>query len=396
MKILNVFPFLAAVLLASLSVNAAPWDGPISTIQKVGPEGQGNAEAAQAFASLTSQDIAAILPILSAMKDTGPIADNWMRSAAEIVFEKARKSEEDKVPAAELREFVLNTGNDSRARELAFDLYEQIEPDDADAMVPGLLSDPNTTLRRKAVTRLIDEGKKLTADSGKEEAATEVMIKALGAARDIDQIKLIAEHLQKKLNREVDLPTHFGFLMRWHLIAPFPNIDEAGFEQVFPPEKEIDLGATYPGKDGDVTWQEFATSDDYGMVDFNKPFSPLKEVTGYAYTKFTSDKDQKAQLRLGCKNAWKIWVNGEFLFGRDEYHRGMRIDQYILPIDLKKGKNTVLVKACQDGQEQDWTVQWEFQLRICDETGTAILSTDRLPTPEKEVKERRRGSNEEK
>jgi hypothetical protein len=82
------------------------------------------------------------------------------------------------------------------------------------------------------------------------------------------------------------------------------------------------------------------------------------------------------------------------LFGRDEYHRGIRIDQYILPIQLKRGKNTLLVKACQNEQEQDWTVQWQFQLRICDSTGTAIHSTDRKPTPKTNAKPRRRGGIE--
>ena len=125
------------------------------------------------------------------------------------------------------------------------------------------------------------------------------------------------------------------------------------------------------------------------MVDFNQPYDPIKEVTGFAYTEFQSETARSAELRLGCKNAWKIWLNGEFIFGRDEYHRGARIDQYKLPVQLKAGKNTVLVKACQNEQEQDWTVEWQFQLRVCDSTGTAILSTDRKPTPKKEVKTRR-------
>ncbi len=386
MKSLTVFSLLLSFSLTGFS---APWDAAISTIQKVGPEGKGNAEAARAHAELTAQSSDVILPILTAMKDTGPIADNWMRSAAEIVFEQAKEKKTD-LPGADLKKFVRNTENAPRARELAFELYEKVDAKDAASLVPGFSSDPNNALRRRAVTLLIDQGKKLTTDGGKEEAATEVMIEALGAARDIDQIKSIAEHLQKELNREVDLPTHFGFLMRWHLLAPFTNIDRAGFDEAFPPEKEVDLKASHSGKDGDIKWQEFASSDDYGMIDFNKPYSPLKEVTGFAYTEFNSGEARKAEIRLGCKNAWKVWLNGKLIFGRDEYHRGMRIDQYILPVDLEKGKNTILIKACQDAQEQDWTVQWEFQMRICDETGTAILSTDRLSTPKAEVKTGRR------
>jgi hypothetical protein len=42
-------------------------------------------------------------------------------------------------------------------------------------------------------------------------------------------------------------------------------------------------------------------------------------------------------------------------------------------VTLKKGKNTLLVKCCQNEQTEQWTVEWRFQLRICDATGTAIL-----------------------
>ena len=126
-----------------------------------------------------------------------------------------------------------------------------------------------------------------------------------------------------------------------------------------------------------MQWQALATSDPYGKVDLNKPYGKLKEVTSYAYHEFNSAETQPAELRLGCKNAWKVWLNGQLLFGRDEYHRGQRIDQYKMPVQLKKGTNSILIKLCQNEQKEDWTVQWEFQLRGCDTTGTAILATNR-------------------
>jgi len=170
------------------------------------------------------------------------------------------------------------------------------------------------------------------------------------------------------------LTRHFGFLVDWQMAGPFHNKDRAGFESVFGPEKNAELSSSYDGMDGKVKWQGYSTSDEYGMVDFNKPYGDLKEVTGYAQTEFVSGINRPAELRLGCKNAWKIWLNGELVFGRDEYHRGMRIDQYKLLVQLKKGGNTILVKACQNEQVEDWTVQWQFQLRVCDATGTAIHS----------------------
>jgi hypothetical protein len=123
-----------------------------------------------------------------------------------------------------------------------------------------------------------------------------------------------------------------------------------------------------------VKWQPFTSKDELGKLDFNKPLGSLKEVTAYAVTNFESPAERDAELRLGCKNGWKVWLNGELLFSRDEYHRGAQMDQYKMKCHLKKGANTVLVKCCQNEQTEQWTVEWEFQLRMCDSTGTAILA----------------------
>jgi len=388
----RILPLAILLALGTAQLSAEPWTEPLGTIKKVGPEGSGNAEAAEAWKELTSQGSAVIIPTLGAMENAGPLALNWMRTAVETVFDRELAAGND-LPTAEIESFVLDRDNAPNARRLAFDLFTRVSPDAAAALIPGMIDDPSAPLRRDAVAQLVAEGKALLADD-KKDASAEVLGRALDGARDVDQIDIIAKLLREDLEQKVDLPEHFGFLMYWNLIAPFDNTDRAGFDTVSPPEEKIDLEAKYTGKDGkEIAWQDYSTSNDYGMVDFNQPFSPMKQVVGYGYTEFESTEARPAQLRLGCKNAWKIWFNGKLLFGRDEYHRGARIDQYILPIDLKQGKNTILVKACQDEQEQDWTVQWEFQLRICDETGTAILSTDRKPTPEPETPTRRRSEN---
>lgn len=380
-------PFVT-ILIAALALSArADLDSSISTILAVGSEGEGNVEAAQAWQELSQSTLADAPAILAKMEGANPLAANYLRSAVEtIVARETAKGEA--LPLAGLGELLLDPRQDPNARHFAFQLIEKNDPETAAKLVPGMLNDPSTALRRGAVSRLIDEAKELAKAEGKG-AAILVYRQALGGARDVDQIDEIAKAL-RELDQEVDLPRHFGFLMHWNVIAPFENIEEAGFDQVFLPEKEINLDAAYQGKEEkEVKWQPLVTTDEYGKVDFNKPYGMLKEVTGYAYTEFNSDADRPVELRLGCKNGWKIWVNGEFLFGRDEYHRGARIDQYTLKAQLKKGKNTILVKCCQDGQEQDWTVQWEFQLRVCDATGTAVLAADRPPTPKPEAARRR-------
>ncbi|HEX6987399.1 MAG TPA: hypothetical protein VF170_18620, partial [Planctomycetaceae bacterium] len=74
-------------------------------------------------------------------------------------------------------------------------------------------------------------------------------------------------------------------------------------------------------------------------------------------------------------NAWKLWVNGEFLFGREEYHRGMELDQYRVPATLKPGRNVILLKILQNEQDDDWAQSYKFRLRVCDPTGVAVLPT---------------------
>jgi hypothetical protein len=195
--------------------------------------------------------------------------------------------------------------------------------------------------------------------------------RATPTAREADQVDAIAKEL-KKAGQTVNLTAVFGWMTDWKAIGPFENTGRAGFASVFPPEKSIDLDAELDGKGGKVRWVPLKADGDYGIVDLNKPFGPLKEVTGYAMTEFHSDKARKVELRLGSQNGWKIWLNGKELFARDEYHRNMEIDQYRVAAELKPGKNVILVKVCQNEQKEDWTKKWDFQLRVTDAIGTPV------------------------
>lgn len=346
----------------------------IAAIKAVGKEGAGNEAAAEAWAALAKDESVSLVALLEGMDGANELASNWLRAAVDVAADRAEKAGKA-LPEAELNAFLADQSHGPRARELAFELLERADAEAAAKLVPGFLLDPANGLRRRAVRSLIDQAGEAREKTPEDAAA--LYQKALDGARDADQIKLIADAL-RDLKKPVDLPRHFGFIMDWQVVAPFDNKDRGGFDIAFPPEKGVDLNASYEGKDGDaIKWQPLVSEDDYGMLDFNKPYGLLKEVVGYAYTEFDSEEERPAEIRLGCKNAWKVWVNGELLFGRDEYHRGARIDQYKLPFQLKKGKNTILVKLCQNEQKEEWTVQWQFQLRVCDEVGTAILEKGR-------------------
>ena len=350
---------------------ADDFDKSVAALRAVGGEGQGNEAAGQALRRLAKSGADTLPALLAGMDGANPFAANYLRGAIEVIAGNTL-AKGGTLPLVELGEFLLNRSHDTKPRALAFELIRRVDAEAAEQLIPGLLGDPSVDLRREAVARLLGQAEGL-AKAGNKPAAVLLYRQALDAARDLDQIKSISGAL-RELGRKVNLTRHFGFLVDWQMAGPFHNKDRAGFESVFGPEKNAELSASYDGMDGKVKWQGYSTGDEYGMVDFNKPYGDLKEVTGYAQTEFVSGINRPAELRLGCKNAWKIWLNGELVFGRDEYHRGMRIDQYKLPVQLKKGGNTILVKACQNEQVEDWTVQWQFQLRVCDATGTAIHS----------------------
>ena len=366
---------------SAMSVHGAELQSLLKTLSQMEGAGGNNPAATRAWDELTRTSPEDLPEILAAFDDCTVIGANWLNLAVDTIADRAL-DEGAKLPAKGLEGFVLDHQRNPRARRLAYDLLLRVDPAAKGRLVPTMLNDPGVEFRRDAVAHLLGQADGLFA--GKDVQETRLLQElvyrqTLNAARDDDQIKVIVQKL-KKLGVQVDLPRHFGFLMNWKTIGPFENKGRAGFAVVYPPEKEMNLAAQYEGSSGAVKWQDYQTTDDYGMVNINQPYGMLKEVLAYAVTDFDSAVEQEVELRLGCKNAWKVWLNGELLFQRDEYHRGMRLDQYRLKANLKKGRNVILVKLCQNEQMESWTKEWQFQLRVCDATGTAILSTTRQPT----------------
>ncbi len=360
------------VLASTATAAEPPVAALVQRIKAVSAEGQGNADANRALQELAKGGGKSLTAILGAMNGANDYALNWLRAAVETIAQHESAARHP-LPLAELKQFLANTREHPQARRLAYDLIAREDPATAKALLPGFLNDPSNELRRDAVQLLVDAAAAQTK-AGDRTAAAAGLGDALKHARDPDQIESIAKSLTD-LGQKVDLQKTFGWLTRWKIIGPFDNTGGAGFEKAFPPEQSVDATAEYDGKAGKVRWQDYQTKSEYGLIDFNQPLDALKEVTAYASTEFWTEKGRTAEIRLGCKNGWKVWLNGKLLFGRDEYHRGVEIDQYRLTADLKPGKNVLLIKCCQNEQKEDWTKEWEFQVRITDAEGTPLASS---------------------
>jgi len=364
----------------SLPVARADTATAIQTVQKVSAEGKGAGEAAAAFRELAAGPGASVPALLTALDTANPLAANYLRNAIEVVVDRVLDAKEA-LPAAAIEAFLADRKHDARARRLAFEILVDIDEKNRERLVPGFLDDPSVELRRDAVARLLGQAER-ELKAGQKSEAQGLFQQAMTAARDDDQVQLCRKQLGE-LGVAVDLPRHFGFLMNWKLIAPFDNTDKKGFAVAYPPEQELDFTREYPGKEAGVMarWSDGATDDEYGIVDVAKLLMPWKGAVAYAATEFESPVERPVDLRLGTPNSWKVWLNGELLFAREEYHRGMSLDQYRMQGKLKAGKNQILIKLCQNEQTEEWAQRWQFQLRVCDGTGTAVLSADRQPTP---------------
>jgi hypothetical protein len=341
-----------------------------TAIKSVGLNGEGMEAAIAAVQALSRADKSQLPELLAGMDGMQNVSANWMRAAIETVADQPAE-----LPVEGLLNFLKEDGHSQFGRRLAYELLVANDPALKEKLLKGMLDDFSLENRYDAVQLYLQSVAEI--DAAKEpELAKQGLRKALDYARSIDQIKSILKQL-KTLEVEIDITERLGFITDWYLIGPFDNTDESGFDVAYPPESKIDLKEKLPGKLGEVQWVKINSDEEMGKIDLTKLLDKHKGAITYAYKEFVSDKDQPAEIRIGCINAQKVWLNGELVISNAVYHAGSSVDQYRSPIQLRKGKNAILVKVCQNEQDQDWAQSWEFQLRVCDDTGKSIYSQER-------------------
>ncbi|MEC8474436.1 MAG: hypothetical protein VXZ38_07300 [Planctomycetota bacterium] len=344
----------------------------IEAVRRVGTDGQGFGDALPAAQQLQQIPAEKITQVLDGAKEVNPIAENWIRG---IVFGIAQKSGSPDL--AVLKAYVNDQAKNAIGRGIAMELIQREDSEVAQGMLSDLMNDPSLAIREMAVEQAIGNAKALAEDQA--DAAIGIYRDALTSARHPKQLSRIVESLGK-LGEAVTTAEAFSLILNWKSIAPFDNEGGFGYAAVYAPEKQftgagqIDLSQKHDGKAGEIIWQDVAGSNDEGLVNLADVYNKEKGAVAYLFAEFDSPEQQDAQARLGCINANKVWVNGEEVMATEVYHSGSMLDQYVAPFELKKGKNTILLKICQNEQEESWAQRWEFQFRITDPTGKGLES----------------------
>jgi putative membrane-bound dehydrogenase-like protein len=130
----------------------------------------------------------------------------------------------------------------------------------------------------------------------------------------------------------------------WYITGAFDGGEGgAGLDQVFPPEKEVDLKATYTGKAGKVSWRTVRPNEQ-GYYDLQAHYGGQSDnIISYLYREVESPADQEATILLGADDGVKLWLNGE-LAHTNATHRAAAPEQDRVKVKLRRGSNRLLLK----------------------------------------------------
>ncbi|MYB01065.1 tetratricopeptide repeat protein [Candidatus Poribacteria bacterium] len=147
----------------------------------------------------------------------------------------------------------------------------------------------------------------------------------------------------------------------WLILGPFDNTKGVGYDTAYIPEDatQIDTTAKYDAVDGRISWQRSTDDTLNGFIDLGQD---VNWRVAYAFVTVTSPDEREAQIRFDSDDQGKVFLNGKEVFTNTGAH-SVRIDRYTIPVTLKPGENSILVKVCNE------EVNWEFYLRITDPDG---------------------------
>jgi putative membrane-bound dehydrogenase-like protein len=176
-------------------------------------------------------------------------------------------------------------------------------------------------------------------DGPKQKSLVSIMPDNLVSALTEDELIDMVEYLLTLKTASITPET-------WHILGPFANdasdsaLDaDLGLEKL----KAIDLTATLKGRDGEVKWGTVRVTGT-GYLDLAAHYGPKgAQSASYLYRVIESPIDQDGMLLIGNDDGAKIWINGEKAFENRD-HFAATPERHRVPVKLKKGANTVLIK----------------------------------------------------
>ena len=246
----------------------------------------------------------------------------------------------------------------AHGRRLAYELLCTCDGATPSRLLPTMLNDP---MRRIAIRRGRGRFYQGEIGSGKLDRGhcrvAEVVVEPRGMTIRLNRSR---ENWSGVANRWTSLPISVTSCAgKWREFSTTPMAVDS---RRFSPEHRVDLAAKYAGKNGvTTTWRPITVTDKNGAIDLNRVFPDpagktkgQKAAVAYAYAEVESPVDRAIEVRAASATAIKVFVNGREVLARESYHQSFDRDMYTAPARLTKGRNTILVKVCQNDQSEAW------------------------------------------
>lgn len=159
--------------------------------------------------------------------------------------------------------------------------------------------------------------------------------------------------------------------LEWLLCGPFPNPPSAADERNVShlPGMNTDYLAGHGGEaklkakakqvetfdGGEAKWFRYA-AEDSGIL-LSEAIAPENDALAYALCRVRLKRSGRFLMSLGSDDGVRVFVNGEEAWA-NAVHRGLHLDDDMVPVELKKGTNTILLKV------ENGVGGWGFAFRL--------------------------------
>ncbi|NOY76676.1 MAG: hypothetical protein GXO76_02270, partial [Calditrichaeota bacterium] len=152
---------------------------------------------------------------------------------------------------------------------------------------------------------------------------------------------------------------------RWrHLPA---KVDRFLITQALPGYLPSDQTNLYPVGTSGLKWHPARVAEK-GIVRLDGQLTPHENCRAYAVTEIVCEKPVRTRLRLGSNDGAVVWLNQKVIF-KNTSKRAFKYNQFTVPIELKKGKNVLVLLISQAGRNWLFNVNldtYDFRLELPD------------------------------
>jgi putative membrane-bound dehydrogenase-like protein len=138
----------------------------------------------------------------------------------------------------------------------------------------------------------------------------------------------------------------------WRLAGPFPIAGSPNIDA----NKPIDPKASFEGAGGRrVSWRSVKPVDARGQLDLGRAYSHDDDLSAYGYAEIQSPVDRAAQMAVGSDDTLTVWLNGKEVYKFSD-RRGFEHEHARFDVTLKKGTNRVLIRCGNRGGPWQYAV----------------------------------------